>query len=167
MAQFIGVAPTDGLGYKNYFRLTFETSRLATFGDVSGVLSRIYDHIQDTEVLAPLSPNPVVAGDDVMVVDVWTIGDSTAVSVGEAVRRLDEVAGFNANLRSIQKLFGIGDVTGGAGDRQLETKSVAAARAASDPLHVLSDFVSGLGGYVTLAVFGLIAYAVIIVAKRR
>lgn len=166
MTQFIGVSPTDGLGYKQFYRLTFATRGLYYDGS-SDVLNYIYNHIQDTGVLGPLSPNPVVPGAKVMTVDVWTIGDSTAVSVSEGVRRLSEVAGWNATLVSIAKLSGIGEVTRGAADRQLETESVAAARAANDPLRALSNFVSGLGGYVTLAVFGLIAYATILVASKR
>ena len=168
MTQFIGVASSALLGNKQYYRLTFEARSQAVdrfFWTAEQQLSYMYDHIQDTGVLGPLSAYPAVSGDAVMVIDAWTIGDAATVTVAEGVRRLDMVGGGHATVRSIQKLAGIGDVTGGAQDRQDITQAVTAAKAADNPLNIFGSVFSGIGNGLTLAVIGLVAYAVIVFSK--
>jgi len=163
--QYLGVSSSALLGYKQYYRLTFNVARHVLFESTSDKLNHIYNHMQDTGVIAPLSPNPVVSGDEVMVVDCWTIGDAASVSVAEGVRRLEMIAGGSyQSVRSIQKLSGIGGVTGGATARQTVTETVAAQNAASDPLSVFAGFLSGLGDVVTLGVIALVAYAAIVLS---
>lgn len=165
--QYIGTSSSAPLGYKQYYRLTFDVSRQVLFAAPSDKLNHIYNHMQDTGVLAPLSPNPVISGAEIMVVDAWTIGEATAVSVAEGVRRLEMIAGGSyQSVRSIQRLSGIGDVTGGASDRQTVTDTVAAQNAAANPLDVFGGYLSGLGNYLTLAVIGLVAYAAIVLSRR-
>ena len=168
MTQFQGVAATDLLGYKKYYRLTFDArSRIADrfFWTAEQQLSYMYDHIQDTGVLGPLSSYPAVTGDAVMVIDAWTIGEAATVTVAEGVRRLDMVGGGHATVRTIQKLAGIGDVTGGAEARQDVTQAATVAKAADNPFNIFGSVFSGIGNGLTLAVIGLVAYAVILFSK--
>lgn len=161
--SFIGVSSSEALGYKQYYRITFDITRQVSFQAPETRLHFIYDHMQDSGALAPLSPDPVTSGDTVMVVDAWTIGDGANLSVAEAVRRLETIAanGTYQSVRSIQKLSGVSDVTGGAADRLGVTDSTNQSNAASDPLSKLGDLLAGLGTYTQLIVIGLVAYAVI------
>lgn len=171
MTDFLGVTPTDGLGYRQYYRITFEAKHSSAithplFWSAARSLHYMYDHIQDTGVLGPLSPNPTVEGDTVAVVDVWTIGDASAVSVGEAVRRLQQIGGNHVAVQSFKLLRSIYDVSGGAKERDFQTQTVTAAKAAASPLGILSNFASSVGDLFTLAVIGLVAVAAITLARR-
>lgn len=156
------------LGYKQYYRITFDgLSPLSSgfYWTAEQQLAYMYDHIQDTGVLGPLSAYPAVPGDSVMVIDAWTIGDGATVTVAEGVRRLDMVGGGHATVRSFQKLGGIGDVTGGAQDRADVTQAATVAKAADNPFNIFGSVFSGIGNGLTLAVIGLVAYAVIVFSK--
>lgn len=168
MTRFIGVSATAVLGFRQYYRITFEPRPQATdkfFWTAEQQLAYIYDHIQDTGVLGPLSAYPSVAGDGVMVIDVWSIGDASAVTVAEAVRRLDMVGDNHATVRSIQKLAGIADVTGGAEARQAITQAETAAIKSSSIS--LGSFFGGVSNTLTLAVIALVAYAAITLSRPR
>lgn len=166
---FINVAPSDVIGYKQYYRLLFDVSDQGLlFGSSSAKLNYIYDHMGDGGAFSPLSDNPVVGGDTVMAVDVWTIQSGQSLSVAEAVRRLETTAGdypgAGSSVRSIQKLSGIGDVTGGAVDRANATDAANTANDENSLTNKLGGFFTGLGDYATLAVIALVAYAVISVS---
>lgn len=160
--QYLNVSPSSVLGYKQYYRLVFDVTGHVFFltSGGSSQLSYIYDHMQDSGALAPLSPNPVAGGDGVMVVDAWTIADGPSLSVAEAVRRLEAIGGGNY-VRSIEKLSGIGDVTGGAADRAAEADTVNQKNEKDSVGSHAWDFLSGLGNYTTIIVVGVVAYAVI------
>ena len=161
--QYLAVSSSALLGYKQYYRLTFDVTRQVLFESSSDKLNYIYDHMAETGVIEPLSPNPVTDGTEVMVVDCWTpTSDAASISVAEGVRRLELVAGGSyESVRSIQLLSGIGDVTGGANARQTVTDTTVTQNAATDPLSKLTGFLAGVGDYVTLGVIALVAYAVI------
>lgn len=165
---FIGVSPSALLGHKQYYRIVFDLTRQVMFGTPWDKLSRIYDTMQDTGVIAPLSPNPVVSGDYVMVVDAWSLGGVEGITVAEAVRRLNMVAGgAYESVRSIQKLASIRDVENGANDRQAETVRINEQNAAADPLAKIGQLLGGLSNLATVAVVGLVAYAAILAFRRR
>lgn len=160
--QYLNVSPSDVLGYKQYYRITFDVSNQVLFDTPSNKLTFIYDHMQDSGALAPLSPNPVTPGVTVMTVDAWTIGAGPSLSIADAVNRLEMIAGgAYQSVRSIQKLAGVGDITGGAGDRAQATDTANQSNDANSLTNKLGDFFSGLGNYATLGVIALVAYAVI------
>jgi hypothetical protein len=160
--QFIGASPSAVIGYKQYYRITFDVSGQVLFQSPSAKLDFIYDHMQDSGAFAPLSPNPSVDGDEVMTVDVWTLPAGQSLSLADAVRRLEMVAGgAYQSVRSIQKLSGIGDVTGGADARDKATDATNKQNAEDSLGTKLENLFSGLGTYTKFAVVGLVAYAVI------
>jgi hypothetical protein len=154
------------LGYKQYYRLTFDVSGQGLFfGTGETKLTHIYDYMQDSGAFTPLSANPVGSGDTVMVVDAITIPSGQSLSLAEGVRRLEEVAGgMYSSVRSVQKLVGIGDVTGGASSRDQTAADTNAANDKNSFGHQLTDLLAGFGHYTTLAVIGLVAYAVIVMS---
>lgn len=169
MTLFIGVSSSALLGYKQYYRVTFDvTASLNTYSPYD-TLSGIYDRMGDTGVITPLSPDPLTPGDSTMVVDCYTpFVEAGSVSVAEAVRRLEAVAsnaGFllstHGAVRSIQKLSGIADVTQGATDRQTTTDDTNQQNDESNPLTILGNFLGGLGHFATLGVVAIAAYAIL------
>ena len=160
--QFLNVTSSDVLGYKQYYRIVFDVSGQVWVTSPDAILNHFYDHMQDTGLLAPLSPNPVVGGDTVMTVDAWTIGDGASATVAEAVRRLEMMSFLGqSSVRSIKRLSGVGDITGGAVDRADDTDSANKQNDENSLGTNLMGFLSGLGDYTTLIVIGLVAYAVI------
>lgn len=169
MTQYIGVSPSSQLGAKQFYRLTLDVSGQVFIWSASNVrLSYIYEHLQDTGALAPLTPNPVTTGDEVMTVDCSVIDPS--LTVAEAVRRVEMVAGdlvgfdTTSTVRSITKLPGIGAVTGGADDRDKTTADVNDQNSQTGFTAGFMKFLSGFGDASTLIVIGLVAYAVIVVS---
>lgn len=169
MTQFIGVSPSSLLGSRQFYRIVFDVSGQILYWSAGDVrLSYIYDHMQDTRALAPLSPNPTTTGDEVMTIDAQSI-DPT-LTVAEAVRRLEMVSGdivgvdTTSTVRSITKLSGIGDVTGGADDRDDQTNAANKDNAEDSLGSQLKNFFSGLGDAGGLIVIGLVAYAAILLA---
>lgn len=169
MTQFIGVSPSAPLGSRQFYRLVIDVSGQILYASSSDVrLSYIYEHMQDTRALAPLSPNPATEGAEVMTVDAQVI--DPAITVAEAVRRLEMVAGqlvgidTQPTVRSITKLSGIGDVTGGADDRDQQTDAANKDNAGATLGAQLRNLFSGLGDAGGLLVIGLVAYAAIVLA---
>lgn len=163
MTAFLGTSPSQLLGHKQYFRVTFDVSGQGLlFGSGVAKLNHIYDHMQDTGALAPMSQNPVSSGDTVMVVDTITLPAGEGLSVAEAVRRLEMLSGgIYSNVRSIQKLQGIGDVAGGADQRDQVAADANQQNDATSFSHQVSDFFAGFGHYTTLVIIGVVAVAVI------
>jgi hypothetical protein len=169
VTQFIGVSPSALLGARQFYRIVLDVSGQILYWSPSEVrLGYIYDHMQDTRALAPLSPNPVSTGDEVMTIDAQVIDPS--LTVAEAVRRLEMVAGdvvgvdTTPTVRSITKLSGIGDVTSGADDRDQQTDNANKQNQEDSLGEKLKQFFSGLGDVGGLLVIGLVAYAVIVVS---
>lgn len=161
---YIGVAPSALLGRKQFYRVTFDVSGQGLlFGAADAKLNHIYDHMQDTGALQPLSPNPVSGGDEVMVVDAVTIDAGASMSIAEAVRRLQETGGgIFQNVRSIEKLRDAKAIN--ANDRASVTDTTNKQNEENSFSHSLGEFFSGLGHYSTLLVIGAAAYAVILLA---
>jgi hypothetical protein len=166
VTTYIGTSPSTVVGAHTYYRVTFDVSGQGLFFATSSKLNYVYEHIQDTGAVAPLSANPVSSGDDVMVVDVYPIAGGASLSVAEVVRRLETVAGHYAGagdtIRSIQKLGSINDVTAGADDRDAVADAANKSNDEDSFEHKVADFFAGLGHFTTLAVIGVVAYAVIV-----
>lgn len=162
--QFIGVAPSALIGRKQFYRVTFDVSGQGLFwGAEDAKLNYIYEHMQDSMALTPLSPNPVTGGDTVMVVDAVTIDAGASLSVAEAVRRLQEIGGgIFQNVRSIQKLRDANAVN--ADDRATVTDDTNKSNDENSFGSKIGDFFSGVGHFSTLLVIGMVAYAAITLA---
>ncbi|HJQ27674.1 MAG TPA: hypothetical protein VKA60_27570 [Blastocatellia bacterium] len=166
MTTFIGTSASSPIGFHKTYRITFDVSGQGLFFLDDNKLNFIYDHMQDSGAFTPLSPNPTVAGDDVMVVDVVTIDAGANMSMAEAVRRLETVAGGYAGAgSSVRELRVISasdasdaasrDAVKDAADKQNEEDSFS---------HRAADAFASLGHYGTLAVFAFIAYAAMLYA---
>lgn len=167
MTTYIGTSATAPLGDGAFYRLTIDDRRA-----LGGVLPVYFDHVFDgfydsmsssTGVFFPVSPNPTKPGDRVAVVDV-KVRDraAAAVTVVDAVRRVEEAGRQTLRVRSIQHLPSFDLVRQGVDTRQQLTDYTNRQREQSNPFAQLANTVGGIAQYL---LFGALAFAAIRFSK--
>lgn len=174
MTQFIGIAGEDLLDVNGYYRVVVEkTHTLALYSAFRSQISALYANLYArTQVLVPVSPNPVLASGgsdaDNYVIDLGIINTDgfQAVTAGEAVRRIEGVTGgavlggFGGyDVRSFTALDSVADVRdNGPAERAAVQQQVTQQKQVESPF-------ANLGHWATLVVVALVALAAIQISK--